>query len=124
LLGPDHKYFSEVEGPAAILPTSRDRGSIYDKLKGLNAKWQEIKDFLDLFSNGENLVDWVHGWWTGCMESAPWTGNGRTAGVHWSVVDQALGLAGARQRWPGTKTVTRRSRGGAHQSTGGGGEAA
>jgi hypothetical protein len=37
-LGPNHKYFSKVEGPAAILPTRRDCNVIYNKLKGLNAK--------------------------------------------------------------------------------------
>jgi hypothetical protein len=38
-LGSDHKYFSEAEGPAAILPTRRDHSAIYSKLMGLNAKW-------------------------------------------------------------------------------------
>jgi hypothetical protein len=38
-LGPNHKYFSEAEGPAAIRPTRRDHSAIYNKLRGLNAKW-------------------------------------------------------------------------------------
>jgi hypothetical protein len=37
-LGPNHKYVLEAEGPTAILPMRRDRGTIYNKLRGLNAK--------------------------------------------------------------------------------------
>jgi hypothetical protein len=37
-LGPNRKYLSEAEGPAAILPMRRDCGAIYNKLRGLNAK--------------------------------------------------------------------------------------
>jgi hypothetical protein len=35
-LGPNHKYFLEAGGPAAILPTRRDSDTIYNKLRGLN----------------------------------------------------------------------------------------
>jgi hypothetical protein len=38
-LGPNRKYFSETKGPAAILLTRRDCSTIYNKLRGLNAKW-------------------------------------------------------------------------------------
>jgi hypothetical protein len=38
-LGPNHNYFSEIEGPAAILPTSRDRRLIYNKLRGFYVKF-------------------------------------------------------------------------------------
>jgi hypothetical protein len=44
--GPNHKYFLEIEGPTIIFfQTRRDHNEIYKKLRGLNAKWQGIRDF-------------------------------------------------------------------------------
>jgi hypothetical protein len=108
-LEPNRKYFLEAEGPAAILPTRRDRNTIDNKLRGLNAKWQEIKDFLDLFSNWKNLVDRVHGRSTGDREWAHGRGSLERdrpgARARRSTINLALGLTGARRRWPGKKTA-------------------
>jgi hypothetical protein len=41
-LGPNHNYFLETEGPAVILPTSRDRGLIYNKLRGFFVKFARV----------------------------------------------------------------------------------
>jgi hypothetical protein len=38
-LGPNHNYFLEIEGPAAISSNMRDRGKIYKKNKGFDAKF-------------------------------------------------------------------------------------
>jgi hypothetical protein len=51
-LGLNHKFFLEIEGPTIIFfQMRRDHSEIYKKLRGLNAKWQGIMDFQDLFSN-------------------------------------------------------------------------
>jgi hypothetical protein len=53
-LGPNRKYFSETEGPVVIFPNAQGSWKIYKKLRGLNAKWQGIMNFSDLFSNGKS----------------------------------------------------------------------
>jgi hypothetical protein len=55
-LGPNHNYFLETEGPAAIFQSHRDRGLNYNNLRGLFTKRQGIWIFLDLISNGK-----IHG---------------------------------------------------------------
>jgi hypothetical protein len=40
-LGPNHNYFSETEGHTAILPTHRDRGTIYKNLRAYSQKGKE-----------------------------------------------------------------------------------
>jgi hypothetical protein len=44
-LGPNRNYFLETEGPAAILPTSRDRGLTYNKLMGFYVKFTRFNEF-------------------------------------------------------------------------------
>jgi hypothetical protein len=41
-LGPNHNYFLETEGPAAILPMSRDRRLIYNGLRGFFVKFMRF----------------------------------------------------------------------------------
>jgi hypothetical protein len=52
-LGPNRKYFSEIEGTAVIFSNMQGPRQNLQKLRGLNAKWQGIMDFSDLFSNGK-----------------------------------------------------------------------
>jgi hypothetical protein len=41
-LGPNHNYFSKIEGPVAIIPTSRDHGLIYNNLRSLFVKFMRF----------------------------------------------------------------------------------
>jgi hypothetical protein len=59
-LGPNHKYFSEIEGHAVIFPNAQGPRQNFQEAQGPKCKMVRNYGFLRFFPM-ENLVDWVHG---------------------------------------------------------------
>jgi hypothetical protein len=101
-LVPNRNYFSETEGPATILPTTRDRVLIYKKLGGFFVQFVRF--------NGTRIISQWYNPWTG--STALWTG-----GVLRSTVDRE----GCRQEvWRHLAGMRRARHGGARELTNGG----
>jgi hypothetical protein len=62
-LVPNRNYFSETEGPATILPTTRDRVLIYKKLGGFFVQFVRF--------NGTRIISQWYNPWTGSMGCGP-----------------------------------------------------
>jgi hypothetical protein len=115
-LVPNRNYFSKTEGPATILPTTRDRVLIYKKLGGFFVQFVRF--------NGTRIISQWYNPWTG--STALWTGGvtGSKVDRRWHVVRRALWGSGACWRRPERKRTMRRCWLGAHRSSNDGGEVA
>jgi hypothetical protein len=83
-LGLNRHYFSETEGPIAILPMRRGCDTFIRTSRAYSQKIKEYGFFPDLISNG-NLVDRVHSMWTRRRARV----HGGPGGALRSTVDQA-----------------------------------